>query len=153
MASLEPARPASLPPVRWGLAWRVVGPGRCATRGPHTGLMRHTDPMRRPKGGICYNVIVDFDMIESIQISVPDVFLCSWFVVTLQSRLEHSTASASRFVSHQPAASLTVTQSVSQSLTRAIWDTPGLNENRPSVGIITGERLIEAPLKEGSLRT
>ena len=70
------------------------------------------DAILKVQSWICYNVgfsIVDLDMIESSQISVAGFFLCSWFVVTLQSRLEYSTGSASRFVSHEPAASLSVT--------------------------------------------
>ena len=62
-----------------------------------------------PKGGLLLWLGQWFDMIEPAQISVAGVFLCSWSPVTLQSRLEHSTGSASRFVSHEPAASLSVT--------------------------------------------
>ena len=95
------------------------------------------DAILKAQRRICYNVgfsIVDLDMIESVQISVAGFLLCSWFIVTRRRRLEHSTGSASRFVSHEPAASFSVTNLPTYLLTRAVWDAPGLNENRPSVG-------------------
>ena len=68
---------------------------QCHTKGPKAGLLLWLGQW--------------FDMIEPAQISVAGVFLCPWSPMNIQSRLEHSTGSASRFVSHEPAASFSVT--------------------------------------------
>ena len=77
--------------------------------GPIQGILVPRCHTKGPKGGLLLWLGQWFDMIGSVQISVAGFFLCPWFIVTLQSRLEHSTGSTSRFVSHEPAASLSVT--------------------------------------------
>ena len=79
---------------------------QCHTKGPKAGLLLWLGQW--------------FDMIEPAQISVAGVFLCSWSPMNIQSRLEHSTGSASCFVSHEPAASFSVTNQPTNQLTRTV---------------------------------
>ena len=101
-----PAGPGRPKPRRVGMQ-RGAPRDNCACYdGPILVPQSHT---KGPKAGLLLWLGQWFDMIDPAQISVPGVFLCSWFPMNPQSRLEQSARSASRFVSHEPAATLSVT--------------------------------------------